>query len=234
MAPTVGFLWTPGYWGWGGGIYVWHPGYWGPHVGFYGGINYGFGYVGVGYAGGYWNHGVFAYNRTVNNINVTNIHNTYNTTVVNNVTVNRVSYNGGTGGTTAQPTAAEMSAAHEQHIQPTAEQSQHEQGAGNNRALLASVNHGSPTIAATSKPGEFSRGVVPASRPSTKPGNVANNGNNPEGAVHPNSAMNPKNTPVSASAHPKNQGAQHQNRNVGHPKENRGNGELRGGGERRD
>jgi len=42
VAP-VGMLWTPGYWGWGGGLYAWHAGYWGPHVGFYGGINYGFG-----------------------------------------------------------------------------------------------------------------------------------------------------------------------------------------------
>lgn len=46
VAP-VGMLWTPGYWGWGGGVYLWHPGYWGPHVGFYGGINYGFGYPGT-------------------------------------------------------------------------------------------------------------------------------------------------------------------------------------------
>jgi WXXGXW repeat (2 copies) len=51
LAPTVGFLWTPGYWGWSNGGYIWNVGYWGPTVGFYGGINYGFGYVGVGYAG---------------------------------------------------------------------------------------------------------------------------------------------------------------------------------------
>src|SRR5580658_8923520 len=50
MAPFIGALWTPGYWGWGAGVYLWHAGYWGPHVGFYGGINYGFGYIGVGYA----------------------------------------------------------------------------------------------------------------------------------------------------------------------------------------
>ena len=29
-------------------------GYWGPHVGYYGGVNYGFGYMGVGFAGGAW------------------------------------------------------------------------------------------------------------------------------------------------------------------------------------
>jgi len=48
LAPEIGFLWTPGYWGWGGDAFFWHEGYWGPHVGFYGGINYGFGYWGHG------------------------------------------------------------------------------------------------------------------------------------------------------------------------------------------
>ena len=46
IAPRIGYLWTPGYWGFGNGSYVFHQGYWGPHVGFYGGINYGYGYVG--------------------------------------------------------------------------------------------------------------------------------------------------------------------------------------------
>ena len=43
--PRVGVLWTPGYWGFVGGVYAFHAGYWGPHVGFYGGVNYGFGYA---------------------------------------------------------------------------------------------------------------------------------------------------------------------------------------------
>src|ERR1700693_1446750 len=63
--PVVGVLWTPGYWGWRDGIYVWNAGYWGPRIGFYGGVNYGFGYGGVGYEGGAWRGGVFSYNRTV-------------------------------------------------------------------------------------------------------------------------------------------------------------------------
>ena len=58
-APYSGALWTPGYWGFAGGLYVWHTGYWGPHVGFYGGINYGFGYFGFGFAGGEWRGGIF-------------------------------------------------------------------------------------------------------------------------------------------------------------------------------
>src|SRR3984893_5048541 len=93
MAPAVGVLWTPGYWGWGGGVYLWHAGYWGPHVGFYGGINYGFGYGGVGFAGGEWRGGVFNYNRSVTNVNTTVITNVYNKTVI--VNNNHVAFNGG-------------------------------------------------------------------------------------------------------------------------------------------
>ncbi len=44
LAPQPGYLWTPGYWGGEGAVFLWHAGYWGPQVGFYGGINYGYGY----------------------------------------------------------------------------------------------------------------------------------------------------------------------------------------------
>ena len=63
LPPYTGGLWTPGYWGWGGGVYAWNPGYWGLSIGFYGGINYGFGYFGTGFYGGYWNGSRFWYNR---------------------------------------------------------------------------------------------------------------------------------------------------------------------------
>ena len=99
LAPQPGYLWTPGFWGVEGAVFIWHAGYWGPHVGFYGGVNYGHGYGGEGYEGGYWQGGHMYYNRSVNNISNTHITNVYNKTVVNNVTVNRVSYNGGKGGT---------------------------------------------------------------------------------------------------------------------------------------
>src|SRR6516165_4508582 len=115
LPPSVGLLWTPGYWGFVGGAYVFNAGYWGPHVGFYGGVNYGFGYGGAGFAGGRWVGNSFAYNQSVTNVNVTVVHNTYNETVVNNVAVNRVSYNGGSGGLTATPTTQERIAAQEQH-----------------------------------------------------------------------------------------------------------------------
>src|ERR1700674_2273104 len=163
MAPEVGFLWTPAYWGWGGNGYVFYDGYWGEHVGFYGGISYGYGYYGEGYEGGRWDNGHFFYNRSVNNVNVTVIHNVYNTTVVNSSTVNRVSYNGGTGGISARPRPQEEASAREQHIPAVAVQTQHVQAARTNPEQRASVNHGKPAVAATPKPGAFNdRAVVPA------------------------------------------------------------------------
>ncbi len=166
--PEVGLLWTPGYWGWNDGLYVWYPGYWGPEVGFYGGINYGFGYTGVGFYGGYWRGGTYYYNRAVNNVNVTVVHNTYNTTVVNNNTkINRVSFNSGPGGTTVRPTSREMEVARQHHIRMTSEQTQHQQAASSNRTLLASVNHGRPDVAATPRPGEFKGRALETGRPAT-------------------------------------------------------------------
>ena len=58
--PRVGVLWTPGYWGFSAGVYGFHPGYWGPHIGFYGGVNYGFGFGGVGFVGGRWDGGHYS------------------------------------------------------------------------------------------------------------------------------------------------------------------------------
>ena len=163
LAPEVGLLWTPGYWGWAEGAYEWHAGYWGPHVGFYGGIDYGFGYTGVGYEGGYWRGNQFYYNRSVTNINTTNITNVYNRTVVNNVNVTRVSFNGGAGGVVARPTAAQMSAAHERHFEQTPVQRQQQQMARGDSSLRAAENGGRPAIAATPRAGVFSgHGVVAA------------------------------------------------------------------------
>src|ERR1700722_11645343 len=153
--PSVGMLWTPGYWGWQDGNYGWNAGYWGPHIGFYGGVDYGYGYGGVGYEGGYWNNGVFAYNRAVNNFGGVRITNVYNKTVIVNTSVTRVSFTGGTGGTTPQPPPKEQAAAREQHVAATPAQTQHQQRASTDKALLASTNHGQPAIAATAKPGEF-------------------------------------------------------------------------------
>jgi hypothetical protein len=198
--PSVGLLWTPGYWGWHDGVYGWNAGYWGPHVGFYGGVSYGFGYGGVGYEGGRWNNGVFAYNRTVNNFGSVSITNVYSQTIVTN-SETRASFNGGTGGTTAQPTPQEQAAAREPHVAATPSQTQHEQTASTNKTLLASVNHGNPAVAATSKPGEFTgKGVVPAkaAQPSASlPKAVPSNATPPKTA--PATAAIEKNRPSSGA-----------------------------------
>ena len=185
LVPVAGYYWTPGWWGWGGSGFIFHVGYWGPVVGFYGGINYGFGYFGHGYEGGRWQNGNFYYNRTVNNVNVTNIHNVYNTTVINNTTVNRVSYNGGNGGITAQPTPQEEAAARERHIPPVAAQTEHVQAARSSPELRATANHGKPPIAATPTPAAFQGHGVEAAKQAggaytPPPTNRAAN------AVHPN------------------------------------------------
>ena len=149
--PQPGFLWTPGYWGFGGGLYAFHAGYWGPHVGFYGGVNYGFGYGGIGFVGGEWRGAAFHYNTAVTNVNTTVIHNTYvNRTVVNNTTINRTSFNG-QGGISAQPNAQERSYANEQRVQPTATQLSHQQNASQDRGQLASANGGRPATTAMNR-----------------------------------------------------------------------------------
>ena len=164
--PEAGLLWTPGYWAWDNDAYFWHDGYWGPEVGFYGGINYGFGYTGVGFFGGSWRGREFFYNRAVTNVNVTVVRNTYNTAVVNNTNVNRVSFNGGPGGASARPSSREIEAEHQHHVTMTAEQSRHQQAASTNRTFLASVNHGRPDVAASPRPGQFeSHGAVESGRP---------------------------------------------------------------------
>ena len=148
--PRVGVLWTPGYWGFEGGFYGWHAGYWGPHIGFYGGINYGFGYGGVGFVGGHWGGGRFLYNTAVLNVGV-GVHNTFvDRTVINRTTVvNRVSFNG-EGGIAARPNEREQAAEHENHFQPTSNQLSHEHAAGLDHHQFASENHGHPGTTAMS------------------------------------------------------------------------------------
>lgn len=162
IAPSPGLLWTPGYWGWAGGAYLWHAGYWGPHIGFYGGVNYGFGYGGVGYEGAYWRGGHVIYNRAVTNVTNINVTNVYNKTVVVN-NVSHVSFNGGSGGIVAHANSAQLAAEHEHHFQPTSVQREHVNLASHDHNLRAAVNMGRPQIAATERPASFSgHGVVGA------------------------------------------------------------------------
>ena len=155
MPPEVGLLWTPGWWGWSDGYYRWNPGYWAPEVGFYGGIDYGYGYFGVGYTGGRWRGHEFYYNRAVSNVNV-NIRNVYvNRTVVRNVNERRVSYHGGRGGITAQPTAAQQAVAKARHWQPTSMQTRQRDVAKQDPAQRFKANRGRPAVFATQHAGKL-------------------------------------------------------------------------------
>jgi len=155
-APIVGYLWTPGYWIARHGTFVWAPGYWGPHVGFYGGIYYGHGYFGRGFVGGSWRDGRMMYNSAVTN--VANFHsaNIYSQPAVNNGSITQVSYAGGGGGSNARPNSAELAAAAEYHIPPTAGQRQQLHAASEKPAMRQSANNGHPSIGATARPGELS------------------------------------------------------------------------------
>jgi hypothetical protein len=147
LAPAPGLLWTPGYWGWVDGAYLWHAGYWGPHVGFYGGIDYGFGYGGFGYRGGYWRGSEFIVDRTV----------------IERGPVNRVSFNGGAGGIVAHPRGEELRAGQERHTEMSAMQREHQLAASRDMTMRASLNRGRPPVAATQKAGMFyGHGVVAA------------------------------------------------------------------------
>jgi hypothetical protein len=154
--PYYGALWTPPYWGYYGGRYAFHHGYWGPHVGFYGGIDYGYGYIGIGFFGGYWRGHDFYYNRSVTNVG--HVNNVYDSRVTyNNVNYsarpnNRVSYNGGRGGISVAPRPAELAAMHEPHAKPVEAQQQVRQSSAQNKQQFFAANHGRPAEAAVARP----------------------------------------------------------------------------------
>jgi hypothetical protein len=166
--PYVDALWTPGYWGFYGGRYLFYPGHWGQYIGFYGGINYGFGYIGIGYEGGYWNAGHFLYNRVYNNLNTRVVHNVYSYNAGNRAISNRAgnnlrtSYRGGAGGVQARPRPSEAAAWREPTAPRMSSQVQHARSFQSNRGQLANTNHGRPTTPAVSRPIPADRNVKPA------------------------------------------------------------------------
>ena len=165
--PVVGLLWTPPYWGWTNGAYVFNGGYWGPHVGYYGGVNYGHGYGGRGYEGGRWDNGRFAYNQTADNFGSVHVAYVYsqNVTVINNT---RVSYVGGSGGLATQPTAEERQAAQDHHVPLTDAQTKHIATAAGTPDLAATRNNGHPAIAATSHPAQFTGPGIVSAQPASR------------------------------------------------------------------
>jgi WXXGXW repeat (2 copies) len=150
LAPYLGALWTPGYWGFYGGRYRWYHGYWGPHIGYYGGVNYGYGYNGAGYEGGYWNHDHFEYNRAVTRVGG-GIRNVYSYPVNNRFNQSRISYNGGRGGLNYRPTASQLAATRETHLGALPAQREQARSAEANRGQFAAVNHGRPAMVAESR-----------------------------------------------------------------------------------
>jgi hypothetical protein len=162
--PQPGLLWTPAYWVFVGGAYYFRPGYWAPHVGFYGGVNYGFGYNGSGYAGGRWENGRFLYNSTVNNFGAVHVDNVYSERVdVPSSGVGRKSFNGGPGGILLRPTPDQERLMTEDHLRPTPLQVNQARTASLTADQFNSVNRGKPAVAATPRPGDFKGpGVMPA------------------------------------------------------------------------
>ena len=175
LAPNEGDLWTPGYWAFENARYFWHIGYWGPRVGFYGGINYGYGYSGSGYQGGRWDHGAFQYNRAVSNVNAQIIHNAYGTPALSHQGGNRISFNGGTAGARAMPTASERRFQSAEHPGPRTDQVDHEAAARSIATQRAAGPHGVPQVAATPRPSEYAAPNVEHVRaaPAGSPGRAA-------------------------------------------------------------
>ena len=166
-----GLLWTPGYWEWVGDRYLWHAGYWAPNVGYYGGVNYGFGYDGNGYDGGQWDGGYFVYNAAVNNLGRVPIAHVFRREVRSTVPAPaaRVSFNGGVGGMGTRPGPAHEAATHEAHAPPTPAQTQHEQAASARAPQRVAVNHGAPPVAGTARPATFAGPGITAARGAPRP-----------------------------------------------------------------
>jgi hypothetical protein len=155
----VGLLWTPSYWGWNGDAYEFYPGYWGENVGFYGGIDYGYGYGGNGYNGGHWQGRHFSRDSAASRAG----------------SANRVSFNGGAAGVQVQPTAQERQFSSERHIQPTSAQQAHVQAASRDRGQLATANGGSPLTAAAATPKSYATAALrhtPTVQPAAVPQSV--------------------------------------------------------------
>jgi hypothetical protein len=157
--PREGFLWTPPYWSRVDGGFVFHAGYWAEAVGFYGGIDYGYGYTSDGYQGGRWDNGTFFYNRAANDLGSSDAAHVYEQTIAATDQSARASFNGGSRGTKAQPTPEQEKLAHDRHIDPTPEQQQHFEMAAKNRSLYSKLNRGEPGVAATSRAGVFEDGI---------------------------------------------------------------------------
>jgi hypothetical protein len=171
LPPEAGLLWTPGYWAYNNLGYVWSGGYWARQVGFYGGLNYGYGYNGVGYQGGRWEGGRLRYNLGANNLGRGgDHHSTYRARLPTPVHYDRSGVNGGPDGARAlQPTPAQQQWLATPHTQPTSRQLDHERSALTMPVQRNTVNHGAPQIAATRQPSGFEAPGAVRARPTATP-----------------------------------------------------------------
>lgn len=192
--PSVGMLWTPPYWGWNNGNYAFNAGYWGEHVGYYGGVNYGYGYGGDGYDGGRWNGRNFEYNRAANNFGSVHVVNVYqhNLTIINRT---NVSYTGGAGGLRYAPSAQDRLAEHDNHIRPTAEQMGHVSAARENPAFARSHNNGHPAIMTPQRPAAITIAPHPTAHPAQQMARPASSAYPVQHAAAPRAPM-PVNRPA--------------------------------------
>lgn len=145
LPPYSGAIWTPGYWEFVDGVYIWHPGYWSYAIGYYGGVNYGFGYFGWGYFGGYWRNHRFFYNRACNSLDGVRITNVYERRIeVNRYDQRHISFNGGRDGIQYRPSRQEMAQQNSRHSPPTSAQQNFRDIASRDRAQFADQNQGRP------------------------------------------------------------------------------------------
>ena len=232
-APYEGALWTPPYWGWEGGFYIFHPGYWGRHVGYYGGVNYGFGYMGVGFVGGMWRGHHFDYNRAVMHVDERRIHNTYidRTIVERNTIVNdrRVAFSGGRDGIHHDPRPEERFADRDKHTGETTFQHSHESAAMGDRSSYMKNNGGRPSYGAVQRPlGNGSQGGP------SRMQNPGGGGNPGRGSYTPSQRGNVDNRNLNNSHNnngnqaggfnnPRNSNPSPDNRNFNNPHGNSGN-----------
>jgi len=211
-APFIGALWTPPYWGWDSGLYMFHPGYWGTSVGYYGGVNFGFGYFGVGFFGGRWRGRDFMYNTAVWNVDRGRVRSTYNDRGNwDRYRVgrgSRASYSGGPGGIRYSPSREERQAMQGRRMGETPVQRSHQSSARSDRSSYFRNNQGRPSNPAVSRP-----------RGGESPGRGSGNG---QPNVRGNENRGPNNAQPNRNVQP-NRGTQ-PNSNV---QPNRGNNQSR-------
>jgi hypothetical protein len=152
--PQTGLYWTPGYWGYDNGSYAWNNGYWAPQVGYYGGVNYGYGYYGSGYYGAQWRNNQLFYNTAASLVAAALVPHVYVNRygIVERVPTRTYYSFNGPGGVIYRPNAREIVVMHERHIAPTVIQVEHARLVSQNRYAYYVVNRGRPAMVTVVRP----------------------------------------------------------------------------------